>query len=68
MTFTKTQLRLDTLPSEIWKLIDLATKSDLEGKQYQEVITKLAEVLSIIETPKVKKINQLVNKNLINYS
>ena len=68
MKLTKTQLRLDTLPSEIWKLIDTATKSDLEGKQYQEVISKLAEVLSIIETPKVKKINQLVNKNLINYS
>lgn len=68
MKLTKTQLRLDILPSEIWKLIDAATKSDLEGKQYQEVISKLAEVLSIIETPKVKKINQLVNKNLINYS
>jgi hypothetical protein len=68
MKLTKTQLRLDKLPSEIWKLIDIATKSDLEGKEYQEVVTKLAEILSIIETPRVKKINRLVKKNLINYN
>ena len=68
MKLTKTQLRLDKLPSEIWKLIDIATKSDLKGKEYQEVVTKLAEILSIIETPRVKKINRLVKKNLINYN